>query len=557
MQTAEQTTEPVTAVATTEPPETDMEVLKYKEELLAGMGLPSSYAMGVLKNLCQDLVASGFAPAHFNRNPMALFLAAMRGREMELAPIESIMETFWAAPGGRLGMYSNKMLDIMHRRGVKSKFITETKDRCEILFTPPGDFEPYTAVFEFEEARTAGLVKADKPDSNWFKWPSDMCKARAIARGWRALAGSFKGAANLYAKEELEDMEYTPVQTNIPNDQPVVEVAVGKRRKSMTSEPPPPGPVEVPRPVVGVFEIAGTDETPQANLDTAMLRAQAVANEKKAVITVNRRVILSDGTEQVIQVGECQPGQPAAPQAAPMDPAKRAYLDRAEAAYARLPGDEKTRKQTGDMFCNGFYGVSVPKEWPRNIDDRTRGVAALEAAIQSHPGRFETAVSARDFGREMANPLKPAEPRTDPSEGLYSKLGWSLETRAAAAAFKLKWESDAQDFADYTSALKLDTMADEDVRAYLTIGAVMGRAYTPEGSTVAAYPLMLLTELSDKGAGSYADIASALELGNNDVQVSLIPPARIMAGLQKMLDRLNAAAPKAATATAAPDDDNW
>lgn len=197
----EQSTEVTASQSSVEVP---IEVLRYKEELASKMGLPSPYGMSLLKQYCEDLVASGMVPSYFNKNPMAVYTAAMRGREMGLDPTESIMETFWPAPGGKLGIYANKLLDLLHRGGVTSKFICETRERCEILFTPPNKHEPYTAVFDFSEAVSAGLVK---PDGNYKKWPSDMCKARAIARGARALIGTYKGSANIYVKEELEDLD--------------------------------------------------------------------------------------------------------------------------------------------------------------------------------------------------------------------------------------------------------------------------------------------------------------------------------------------------------------
>ncbi len=202
-----------------------METLKYKEELAAKMGLPSPYGMSLLKEACQDIVASGFAPSCFKANPSAVFLAAMRGREMGLDPFESILETFWASPQGRLGMYSNKMLYIMHQRGVTSEFIKEDAEGCEILFTPPPPHGPYTARFAATEAKDAGLIK---PDSNWVKWRTDMNRARAISRGWRALAGTFgKGTANMYSQEEIQDFEPA---SNEPTaeDQRRVEVLAAK-----------------------------------------------------------------------------------------------------------------------------------------------------------------------------------------------------------------------------------------------------------------------------------------------------------------------------------------
>lgn len=184
--------------------EPTLEVLKYKEELAAKMGLPSPYGMGLMKELAQDLVSSGMVPKHFSGNPMAVYGAALRGREMGFQPMESVLEVFFPAPGGNLGMYAKKMLQIMHEGGVRSKFLKEDADSCEILFTPPAPHEPYTARFAATEAQTAKLIRED---SNWMKWRTDMNRARAISRGYRALLGTYGSRSTFggYSKEEMED----------------------------------------------------------------------------------------------------------------------------------------------------------------------------------------------------------------------------------------------------------------------------------------------------------------------------------------------------------------
>lgn len=563
--------------------EPTMEMLRYKEELAEKMGLPSTYAMGLMKELCHDLVSSGFAPGHFKNNPMALYLAAMRGREMGLAPLESILETFWAAPGGRLGMYANKMLDLMHRKGVRSKFITETKDRCEILFTPPDGHEPYTAVFDFEEARTAMLVKAD---SNWIKWPSDMNKARCIARGWRALSGAFQGAANMYAKEELEDMtDVVVAATNIPTDQPVTEVTPGRRKKAATlvtveadapvqldATPAPSSlpPLEEVPPmsnikVSEVYRILASNTPDQKTLDSAALFAQALANEKNVDVKVVRITTFSDGSDETIPVGhfsppvEMKPATPPPPVPVPTpgpapvpatDPIKEALLTRARAVYATIPGDEKLRKQVGDMFCNGYFGVSVLREWPQRIELRTAAIDALEKAIKADISKFDSPVSARNFGRA----IKAAETEVDPSAGLYKRLNWEPETCAIAALFKAKFGHEPQDFADYISGLKLDTLKDEDARAYMALGAVMGRdARRMEGSAEPVFPMKALFELGAKGAGNYSTVVQSIEM-YNEAALTAIPPDKIMADLTKMLARLAETETKRAAAGSTEDE---
>jgi hypothetical protein len=207
--------------------EVSLEMLRYKEDLLAKLGLPSNYAMGVLKQVCADMVASGLVPSCFKGNPMGVFLAVLRGQEMGIGPTEAVMETFFAAPGGRLGMYAQKMLDLLHRGGVKSEFITETKELCEILFTPPSPHVPYLSAFTIEEARTAGLVKAD---SNWIKWPKAMLRARAISVAYRLLSGTFgRGGANLYSKEELDDMPVSELSSTVTVEDAAKAFVLGRK----------------------------------------------------------------------------------------------------------------------------------------------------------------------------------------------------------------------------------------------------------------------------------------------------------------------------------------
>ena len=230
----------VLAPKTVEP---TMEVLRYKEELASKMGLPSPYAMGIMKELAHDLVASGMVPKCWAGNPMAVYGAALRGREMGFQPMESIFEVFWAAPGGNLGMYAKKMLQVMHQGGVTSEFLKEDAEACEILFTPPPPHKPYTAKFHISEAKDAKLIK---DDSNWMKWRVDMNRARAISRGWRGLLGTFKGGTSgLYSKEEMEDTGMLDTTTGNPteSDRQRVEVLQAQEEKykvglKATAEPP-------------------------------------------------------------------------------------------------------------------------------------------------------------------------------------------------------------------------------------------------------------------------------------------------------------------------------
>lgn len=229
----EQEQQPQQEVVTTLPPtpEQKLEMTRMKESIAKEFGLPSPYGMELMKQICRDMVESGLVPQHFARNPMAVYAAALRGKEMGLTIPESIFETFWAAPGGRLGMLAAKMLQIMNKGGVNVKYLTLTEEEAVIEFTPPRR-EAVTVTFHIREAKRAGLLK---PDSNYAKWPEDMCRSRCISRGWRMLLGTFDGGANFYSREELEDSEPAPVnyqkeQEHQEEKQAVAQFSPGRRR---------------------------------------------------------------------------------------------------------------------------------------------------------------------------------------------------------------------------------------------------------------------------------------------------------------------------------------
>ena len=454
-----------------------MEVIRYKEELAEKMGLPSPYGMTLLKETCRDLVDSGFAPACFNKNPMALFAAALRGREMGLAPMESIMETFWPAPGGRLGVFAGKMLDIMHRRGVISRFLKEDAEGCEILFTPPSPHEPYTAKFYAVEAGQAGL---DKPDSNWRKWRSDMNKARAISRGWRALAGTFKGAANLYSKEELEDSglvgdsttseptesdqkraevldaRYTvKLKTPAPDEPAAIEVKpeppTPEAAKAPEPAPPSPEPAPIKYEIYSLFLVAGGGQPKSVLLPdeistdktAASLRAQAIANrtgQAHAVVQVD-----SDGSRH--EVDRCLPPKPAptepaakpapaaqaptptAPPAPTGTPESNAAKSRLEALAVKLGIPGKTAMARFTAYMSGFIGCPLKQFKDAPLAERLVALESLEHLIEFDSNEFasgpeESGKRRRKYRDGIAEYLNNLWPKPDdaPTVALALKL---------------------------------------------------------------------------------------------------------------------------------------
>lgn len=556
--------------------EFNIEELRYREELAAKVGLPSPYATKLIKEFCDELVHSGLVPSCFNGNPSAVYLAVMRGREMGLMPTESVLEVFYAAPGGRLGMYATKMLDLMHRGGVISKFIHEGADYCEILLTPPAPFEPYLSRFDFEEAEKAGLNKAD---SNWRKWPKAMNRSRATSIGWRALIGTFKGSCNIYSSDELNEMEEVIAQIPATAESPKLEVIAGKRLKA-EREPPPPVTFDAkPEPAAEardetvtktgekwLIRIGTLKTEPQSDFQVGSLRLVGASKDFPGVACyLDQQEFFSNGTSRITTVAERtqekQPGPVAVPDttdvatgpgpsAAPVDqaettkavdPAEAAKAEvkaRAMAAYASLPVEARLQKQVGDTFLCGFFNVPVPKQWPKALDQRTAGVDALEKALRMHPDRFKGQPNeVKQFGADMAK-----DAVADDSASLYREMNWSPETAGIARRARTAFQHDAGDFSDWVGYFKLGQMPEADAAAFLTCAAASGRGTSN---------MKNMRELSERLNKPYSVIANsiALEYGKPMIELNEKQISEALSFIASIADRGNPAAQQESAAT--------
>ena len=519
------------ALAPAKATEVSVEMLRYKEELAAKMGLPSPYGMSLLKQVCADLAASGMVPDHWQSRPAAMFMAAMRGREMGFSPVESIMEVFWLSPKGRLGFYTNKLLQKMHQGGVKTKVIEHTSERCEVLFTPPGDHEPVTISFDIAEAKAAGLVK---PDSNWLKWAKDMVWARVIGRGWRALVGTFDGStATAYTKEEVEDIESDdaldqlsekekmkaqghnyfvdvkpaekPTETKPeekPEEKPDPKAETKPeekpaespkaQRKPKAEKPPVPQPEEKPLPS-GFFlgrmqdgHMNRYDMDGFGALDTATQKAREMAKAAQHKVFV----LAPDGSVVV----ELDPEPPEPKPEQKEKPAHLKSLAELSEKFAAMPQangvSQKTIAARMTTWLAEYFGIPNVREvlaqpadvWPQALED-LGNVPVNE--ILSEPAESGKRARAVIVGY---NPL-------------MKKLRWdgkALGELAVAAA--KKWGFDPEDFEKFIENNELDFVEEKDSLAFFRLFFHTRKAGTWRREVVGAKVSMavLLTEMENK-----------------------------------------------------------
>lgn len=194
----------------------------------------STYApdqVQVVMQMAATLVKSRLTPRGID-TPEKAFYLIMKGRELNVPPIRAIERIHIIE--GRTAMAAELMLELFKRRGGRSKWLDDPKDRtrAEIrLEAPNGDV--HVEQFTLEDAKTAQLLGKD----NWRKWPKAMMRARAIAAGLRAMGE----AEGLYDPDELgalttPDGEVISAEENA--DPKVLSIAAAAEAAPPSVQPP-------------------------------------------------------------------------------------------------------------------------------------------------------------------------------------------------------------------------------------------------------------------------------------------------------------------------------
>lgn len=137
-----------------------------------------------------------------------IFSIVEYGRELGLEPVMALQNI--SVVKGRLCVGGSVMLGLAINRGIQYEIQEENNQGCRILFKRDGQ-APYVAAFTKEDADNAGLLVKD----NWKRYPKEMYKWRAVAKGLRVVASDV--LAGLYLPEELDNIPDKTIDIN-PDD---------------------------------------------------------------------------------------------------------------------------------------------------------------------------------------------------------------------------------------------------------------------------------------------------------------------------------------------------
>lgn len=145
-------------------------------------------------------IASAFAQSDAFKDidaPKA-FAKMVLGHELGLGIAQSMQGIHLVK--GNVQMHYSTMLTCVKAHGWKYKILEHTAEKCVMQWTDPDGEIAGTSEFTIEEAKKAGLVKAD---GNWEKWPKAMLLARAVSSGVRAYCPEALGGMPVYVDEEV------------------------------------------------------------------------------------------------------------------------------------------------------------------------------------------------------------------------------------------------------------------------------------------------------------------------------------------------------------------
>lgn len=167
-----------------------------------------------LKEWGSIVLQTGLLPRDTNVSQAMVMVQS--GKEMGLHPLQSIRCMSFIR--GRLCMKVELQLALAKNRGVVVKNLQSTDNDCKV--TLGRGEEEITCTYSMKDADRAGLIRAD---GNWYKYPRQMLRWRAIGDALRLIAPDFTmGIMSPDEAEHLPDM--VTIEGSALPGKPVVEM---------------------------------------------------------------------------------------------------------------------------------------------------------------------------------------------------------------------------------------------------------------------------------------------------------------------------------------------
>lgn len=211
------------------------------------MSEETGLALTQLKEMSKDISTSKILPQALQNSPANIYLILMTGRDMGLAPTAALR--MFDVVDGKISMRADGMAALVKRSGYCKKLTIVSSSDKECTYEGERSDMPGVERFSFtiEDAKRAGLLTK----KNWSMYPTDMLRARSLARTCRALWPDVVGG--LYDADELtgspssaSTSELQSAKERVAKHLQIVDVVEQKADTALPVPPPPPSPVVIP-----------------------------------------------------------------------------------------------------------------------------------------------------------------------------------------------------------------------------------------------------------------------------------------------------------------------
>ncbi|MEW6481721.1 MAG: hypothetical protein AB1397_01765 [bacterium] len=162
----------------------------------------SDQEFGILEKWGKLAIQSGILPQ--GTNPAQAMIIIQAGKEMGLEPTQSLRSMNFIK--GRLTMSVQLQLALAKRLGVRIKELHEKENECVVTLVR--EDEKITCTYTMDDAERAGLLK---PEGNYYKYPKQMLRWRAIGDALRIIAPDF--VMGILSPEEAESIELEKIES--------------------------------------------------------------------------------------------------------------------------------------------------------------------------------------------------------------------------------------------------------------------------------------------------------------------------------------------------------
>lgn len=168
-------------------------------ELALRNTIPTEHEMAVFHAMSEQAITSKMYGSN-HKDKSSVMMIMLSARELGIPPMQALNGGINIIQG-KVEISARMMSALIRRSGHRIKVQECSNNQCVLVGQRGDTGETQSASFSIAEAQLAGLMKQG---GGWYKWPKDMCFARALSRLARQLFSDVIGIG--YVEGEISQM---------------------------------------------------------------------------------------------------------------------------------------------------------------------------------------------------------------------------------------------------------------------------------------------------------------------------------------------------------------